>query len=136
MTRGGYSRGSVDVEADVAIADHLSFTRVQAHPNANLKAWPGMGRKCSLRIHDGGGCLLSTGEDHEEGVPLGPDLAAVVCPNSPAHDSALRLQHFDPSVTQLLDQERGVFDVGEEERDRPGGELTPGLAGINRAFRT
>ena len=63
-------------------------------------------------------------EDGEERVTFGADDQTVVRLDRRAHDVVMLLQQRWVAVAQALDEPRAPLDVGEQERDGPGGVVT------------
>jgi hypothetical protein len=124
MSRGGDPGGPVDVQAHVFVSTQPPLTRVHPHadPNGPVRG-PRVSSEDALGLRRRRHRVHCRGEHGEEGVALGPEIHAVVIPDGPPQDGMVLLQHVDPSVPQGPGQVRGPFDVGEQERDRPGGKI-------------
>jgi hypothetical protein len=63
-------------------------------------------------------------EGNEESIPLRVDLDPAVAEERISQRPAMLGQHLCIRVAELVEQPRRALDVGEEEGDRPGRELT------------
>jgi hypothetical protein len=74
----------------------------------------------SLRGDSGYDCIFGPGECDKQRISLRVDLVSSILLVHSAKQPPIRCQHVRVAIAQLLEQARGPFDVGEEERDRPG----------------
>ena len=106
-----------------AAAQH-PFTGVQPIRTADLRARrPCLGGEALAAPRRPPRSPAERGEDHEERVPLGPDLDAALRGPRGSRDLAMPLEQRRPAVAQLLGQARRALDVGEQEGDGPGRKL-------------
>lgn len=124
MAGRGDPRRPVHVQPDVVVASEGPLAGVDADPDLDRRA---RGPFVSLerflhgdrRLHR----LRSRLEDREEGIAFGLDRDAAVHVDGGAEDAVVVLQHLPPFIGgQVLDEARRSLDVGQEERDRSGGE--------------
>ncbi len=118
VTRRADPGGAVDREARVPVAGCHRLARVQSHPDLDLHALgPGMRRKRELALDRSEHGVASARERDEERVPLGVDLVPAVSVEGGTQQSLVVGQDCAVAFTQLLDESRRPFDVGEEEGD-------------------
>ncbi len=123
----------VHVDADVVVATRHALPGVEPHPDADRRPrGPVVGGQSPLRgdrrLHGRRGAP----EDQEEGVSLGADLDPAALRDGPAHDGGVLVPNRRVQLTDLLEQLRGPLDVGEQEGDRPGGQLSHGASNVAR----
>ena len=82
-----------------------------------------MGAQASLGCHRRLDSPHRAAEDHEEGIALGADLDPATLFGGSANDRGVFFPDPGVSITELLQQPGGAFDVREEEGDRPGRQL-------------
>ncbi len=111
-------RALVDVEADIALAGHGRLAGVDPDPNPH-----GSAVERGLAFCSRGHGVGRAREGYEERIALGVDLDAVVPRERVAEHPAVLGEDVRVAVTDLLEQARRPFDVGEEERDRPARKL-------------
>jgi hypothetical protein len=110
----------VHVEADVPLVGQLGLTRVQPHTHLD-----GAGGQRLLALARGSDRSPRGGERVEEGVALRIHLHAAVAGEGLAQHTTMLGERFGVSGAQLVQQARRPLDVGEEEGDRPMGEIAP-----------
>ncbi len=117
VRRGGNTRGPVDVEADVVVADDRRLAGVQSHPHAERQAL-----ERALPCRGRGDGVVRAFERVEEGVALRVHLAPEV--EHAAKPRAMLFEHFSVlGCAELLEQSRRFLDVREEERDGAGRQV-------------
>ena len=114
-----YPRGEVDVVSDVALIRDERRTRVQADTQLDRPRCQSVRHRLRCRNRP-----LDGREGEEEGVSLVVDLDPALGRARLAHDvpvlgEGVRIRFR----TQLVQEQRRPFDVGEEERDRAGREI-------------
>ncbi len=120
MTRRRDARRPVHVDPDVALLAHEWCPRMDAHAHPN--------RSRAQTFECFGGRPQSAGrsrEGDEESIPLRIDLDALIGRERHTQDTAMLRQH--PRVllrAQFMQQLRRTLDVGEEEGDGAGGQIT------------
>jgi hypothetical protein len=112
--------GAVHVEADEAVLRPLRFAGVDPDPDAKLPR----GSQCSLRLDGCGDGLRRALEDDEEGISLRVDLDAAEAFEGRPQQAAVSRKSLGVPLAELLQQPRRAGDVGEEEGDRAGRQLT------------
>src|SRR5262249_18784817 len=118
VTASTNARGAVHLETDIVPASQLCLSGVQSHAHPHLSfLWPGMVKESSLRFDCGGERIRSVGEDDEEGVALGADLASPPGLKGGTEQLLMGLDDGFPALAQVLEQARGALDVGEEKAD-------------------
>jgi hypothetical protein len=114
----GDARGAMDVEPDVPLVGDDRLAGVDAHTHADGP------RRQRLLPHPGGGQRVTCArERHEERVALRVDLDPVVRGERCPEHAPVLPQRVRVAVTQLVQQLRRAFDVGEEEGDGAAGKL-------------
>ena len=110
------------VDAHVVLARQRRLTGVQTDAHANRRpSRPFVGRELALRLHRRGDGARGGWKGDEEGVALGPDLAAGTARDGPPQDLAMGLEELWPLVATLFGEQGGALDVAEQEGDRTGG---------------
>jgi hypothetical protein len=93
---------------------------VQPHPNPQRAAVrPVFLGQAPLRGHRRTDALGGDAEYCEEGVALGPDLAAPLRFQDPPDDFRVAILDRSVPLAELLEQPGGPLDVCEQERHRP-----------------
>src|SRR5690348_2808489 len=117
----GHTRSVVDVEADVLLTDERRLARVHTDANANrLAVRPLVARELALGLRRRPAPVDRRLEDAEEGVALGPQLAAVGSAERLAQDRVMLDLRLHIPVAELLHETRRALDVGEQKRDGAG----------------
>ena len=126
---GGDASSAVHVVADVALLGQQRSARVQACSHANGAGLERLGhRQC------GCGGAGSRREREEERVALRVDLDAALAGAGLADHATVLGQSVRVRVcSEVVEQTCRALDVGEEERDRAGGEV--GAHGFSRCAR-
>ena len=109
----------VHVQTDVALVDDGRLTGVQADANADRH-----GLERVLCLACGGERVGRAAEGDEEGVTLGVDLDAAVARERVAQDTPVLGEQARVALAVLAEEPRRPFDVGEQERNRAGRQLT------------
>ncbi len=118
------SRGAMDAEADVALFADGRLARVDPHAHQQLSvAGPRLTGELPLRRDGGRDRILRARERDEERVALRVDLTAAVGVERSSQDPLVLGKGVAVEVAELLEEPRRPFDVREEERDGPAGEL-------------
>ena len=112
-------RRPVHVEPHVPLIGHERLAGVQPHPHADRAT-----RERELRIRSGRHRVGRTREPDEERVALRVDLDPLVSPPRLPQRTAVLSERLCIPVAQFPEQPRRPLDVGEEERHRPGRELS------------
>ena len=136
VRRGGDAGGAVDVEPDVVVAPEHSLTGMDPHPDqhpATLR--PRFGGKAALGDDGGGHRRRSRGERGEERVAFGPDDDSAGTFDGLGHDGVVDGEDIATRPTEALQEPGGPLDVGEQERDRSGGERAHGTRPLMRSGR-
>ncbi len=107
------------VQANVALGCQRWFTSVQTHAHTHRHAFrPGMGSEGALRLYDCQHRVSGACESDKEGIILLVDLVAIPLLEGSTQQAQVLRQHGGVAVTQLLEQVRRPFDIGEEQGDR------------------
>ena len=122
MRQGRDPRGPVDVVPDHVATDRFDLAGVDAHPDADLRAvGPRLGRHGPLPEDRRADRVMRAAEEHEERIPLGRLLVAVV--RAEGRPQELPMPLTDVAVRagpeRQLDAGRAL-DVGEQARDGAG----------------
>jgi hypothetical protein len=121
MTRRAYAGRAMDVPADVALVSEKRCPRVQTDTYLN-----GAGRKCLGHLSRCGECSRRGRECEEEGITLRVDFDAVIAGTGLSYQAAMLGKRFRIARgAELLEQPCRALDVGKEEGDRSGREITP-----------
>jgi hypothetical protein len=83
-----------------------------------------VGGQAPLGGHSGLHSLHRAPEGREERVPLRADLDPAALVDGPAQDGGVIVQDLRVQIADLLEQARGALDVGEQEGDRSGRQLS------------
>jgi hypothetical protein len=120
------SRGLVDGEANVAVAAYVGLARVQTHAHLDLGALgPLVVGQDGLPGSRGRDTGPGTAEDDEERVALGVDLDPAGLDERLPQQLVVGREDVAVAVApELLQQPRGAFDVGEQERHRARGQAS------------
>ena len=122
VARSGDPGGPVQLAPGVTLAGQLQHTGVHAHPHFD-GAW----RERLLTLSSSSQRLDRIGKGIQKRVPLCVDLDAAVSGEGGAQEPAVLGERVDVAVlAQLLDQPRRALDVGEQQTDVPGRQLTIG----------
>ena len=113
-------RCPVHIDPDVGVADQLRLAGVKPHPHPQLGALRRQRQLRCDRRREAVGCAREAGQ---ELVRAAVDLAARVRRDRVPQDLAVPVQRVLVSGTQLLDEQRRPFDVGEEECDGSAGKV-------------
>ena len=123
--RIGDPRGPVHVDADVVVPAADPLPRVEAHPDPQRGArGPVVGGQAPLGGHRGLHALHRASEGREERVSLRADLDPAPLVDGPAKDGGVIVEDLRVQIADLLEQPGGALDVGEQEGDRPGRQLS------------
>jgi hypothetical protein len=121
MSRGGYPRTQVDIQAQVPLPRHLWVTRMQPHPKQHPSpARPRMRGYRLLHSHRRCDAGLSITERDEERIPLRVNhMPTTSLDRLPHH--AIVLKQYPPkhARTHVPQQSSRTLDISEQERDRP-----------------
>jgi hypothetical protein len=117
------ARGPVDVEADVVVIRDARLPGVDADPHTHRPAY-----QRALSVRGRRDRVGGAGEGGEDGVALGPELDAAVTGERVAKRLAVLAEELCIALAHLFEQPRRPLDVGEEQRDRAGGEPAHCLA--------
>ena len=121
MTCRGYAGRAVDIGTDIALVSEKGCPRVQTHTYLN-----GAGGKRLGHLFRCGDCARRGRECEEEGIALRVDFDAVVTGASFSDQAAMPGECLRIALgAELVEQPRRTRDVGEEEGDRSGREITP-----------
>jgi len=115
----GDARTLVDVEPDVAFLGQQRLSRVEPHPYPD---WPA--QECALGLHDRADRFRRSREGDKERVALGVDLHSVMSREGRAEHPAVLVKLLGVRITDLAQQLRRALDVGEEQGDHAGREIT------------
>src|SRR5262249_31402231 len=119
----GDPRALVQAQAVIALVADLGLTGVETHPHAALGALrPVVLRQRALCLDCRGDGVASAREGVEEGVALRVHLAASVLGEGDAQQATVVGEQVAVLLPELLQQAGRALDVGEEHRDRAGGE--------------
>ena len=124
-------RRAVDVDADVTLLRDERFAGVEAHSDterAVLERPLGVGRSTQR--------VGRAREGDKERVALRVDLDAAVSGEGVAQDPTVLSENAGVGVAELVKEPRRALDVGEEEGDGAGRELTHRDRRIARAVRS
>ena len=123
--------GEVHLLAHVPLVAQTRLACVQANPNADR---PGGERASHLRSRRERSGSVREGE--EEGVSLRVDLDSSLRRAGRTHDPPVLGERFVVRVvSDLLEKLGRAFDIGEEERDSPGGEIAAHERSLARRSR-
>jgi hypothetical protein len=126
VRRRGDPGRPVHVDAAVVVPAEGPLAGVQAHPHPHRPPRrPVVGGQAPLGGHRGPDRGHRAGEGGEERVALGADLDPATVPDRPAQDGRVLVAHRPVPVAQVLQQPGRALDVGEQEGDRPGGQVGP-----------
>ena len=121
MRGGAQARHPLDVEAHVAVADHLRRAGVHGHARGGEQAVrPGMGPEGALGGERGRERLRRLRKDAEERIALGAELVAACGPERVAEQGAVVGVQRGIAVAELQEQPGRALDVGEEQGDGAG----------------
>ena len=109
----GDARGTVHVEADVALVRHDRLARVDPDPHAD-----GAALERLAPVGRGGDRVRRPREGDEEGVSLRVHLHPAVLGEGGPQRTPVVGEQLDVRGAVLLEQPRRALDVGEEERHR------------------
>ena len=130
VTTGRDPGRAMDVLADVALLGEQRCSCVQSYPHRD--------RAASESVQRRGGSVERSRrcrERHEERVPLRVHLHTTMSlERRPQHPPMLRQRPRVPVRTELVQQLGRALHVGEQERDRPRGEIAH-LRKLRRARR-
>ncbi len=130
MGRRHDPRRPMDVDTDVDAAGQLGVSGMDADADLDLgPSRPRFRRDRPLDLDRGRDGIAGSPEDAEERVSLCTDLGAAAGAGDPDELVVSREQRAVVG-TELLDQACRAFDVGEQERGGPGGQLGHGLVSV------
>src|SRR5467141_359904 len=116
-----HSRGAMDVEAEIFIADQRGLAGVDADTYAHRAALRPLVRMERLLYGSRADAGLQRAAEHdEEGIALSAELVATVVGERLALDRMMREEDIRVPVAKLLDQPCRPFDVAEEEGNGAG----------------
>src|SRR2546423_14095427 len=111
----------MDVNAHVALLGDERLARVEPDPHAD-----GAAVESALRVSCGSDRIGRAREGHEEGVALRVDLDTSVALKRLTQQPPVLGEDARVTVTKLGEQPRRALDVGDEEGDRPAGQVAHG----------
>ena len=118
------ARGAVHVQAHVVAASGCALAGVETHPDADRAIRrPRRRGDGPLDLDDRRDRVLRRLEDRERTVALVVDLDAAVSGQSAAQDLEVPFEDGSVSLAERVEEPRRPFDIGEQERDGPGGQL-------------
>ncbi len=115
--RGADPGGSVDVDADVALAGHDRRPGVDTDPDPD-------GFVERLDLLGGTDRVVRPAEGDEERVALRVDLDPVVTGERGAQDAPMRGEQVGVVIAMLVEETRRTLDVGEQEGHGAGREVS------------
>src|SRR4051794_14680684 len=99
----------------------LAGVQTDSHEHAGAFR-PLLGCQCALHRHSRGERVPGPREGYEEPVPLRIDLATTVISTRAADQAIVTAQHLRVALAEQAEKACGTLDVGEQERDGPGGQ--------------
>ena len=116
---GHHPSRTVHIHPDVARVRQQRLTRMDSHSDAQ----PRLSERL-LRRGGGRNCVRGPSERDEEGISLRVDLDPAVLVDRLADDAMVPGQDVRVLVAELMEQLRRALDVGEEEGDGSGRQLS------------
>ena len=115
----------MDVEAGVESVADRRLARVQADPDSDRLVGPVVGRERALGLRRGRDGIARALEGDVEGVALQLDLDPAVAGEDLAQEAAVLGERLHVALAaELLQEASRPLDVGEEQGDGAGGELS------------
>src|SRR5688572_17947861 len=114
----------MDPETHVPLPRRTWFSRMQAHPHADLDAMlPGLVGEGPLGLYRARDRISRARERDEERVTLRVDLSATMRLEALTQDPLVNGECDLVPAAELLQKLRRAFDIGEQERDSAGRQL-------------
>ena len=113
----------VERKGYVVAVNRCRLSRVYSHPDLDLDSGrPGVGGQCQLGFQTCCDRLSRIRKGDEQRVAFGPYLGASVAGHRGAEQLVVVCQQTGVRITQLTEESRRTFDVGEDEGDETRGQ--------------